>query len=325
MFRDLRPYICTYTDCEKGDQLYDSWKDWTTHERWAHTRVWRCAIHSSETHHSALSFKEHLQKDHSISSDLEHQQLSSLSAHLDETVTRDCPFCLCSIEDKDQLQNHIATHLQKIAIFALPRSTDIEDEPEEENTSNKANKFDQASQQMGSQEGVEDINNIDEFNEALTALALSSEIEDDPEEDDASNKANRFYQGSQQLGLQEGVEDIDKMASMINLASTFRDQERWDEAEKLEVQVWDMKKRVLGKEHSDTLDSMTNLALTYDRQGKIAEAKEMYQRALVGYEKVLGPEHISTLGTVHSLGEIYLHQGKMAEAEPMYQRALDLY
>ena len=84
--------------------MYDSWKDWTTHERWAHNRVWRCAIHPSETHHSALSFKEHLQKDHSISSsELDHEQLTSVSARLDEIVTRDCLFCLCSIEDKDQL------------------------------------------------------------------------------------------------------------------------------------------------------------------------------------------------------------------------------
>jgi hypothetical protein len=47
---------------------------------------------------------------------------------------------------------------------------------------------------------------------------------------------------------------------MANLASTYRNQGRWKEAEELFVQVMETSLRVLGQEHPDTLTSMNNLA-----------------------------------------------------------------
>jgi hypothetical protein len=40
---------------------------------------------------------------------------------------------------------------------------------------------------------------------------------------------------------------------MANLASTYWNQGRWTEAEKLDVQVMETRKTVLGPEHPDTL------------------------------------------------------------------------
>jgi len=50
---------------------------------------------------------------------------------------------------------------------------------------------------------------------------------------------------------------------MGNLAATYSNQGRWKEAEKLQVQVMQMCKKILGEEHPDTLTSMVNLAATY--------------------------------------------------------------
>ncbi|KAH8768413.1 hypothetical protein F5883DRAFT_366242, partial [Diaporthe sp. PMI_573] len=61
--------------------------------------------------------------------------------------------------------------------------------------------------------------------------------------------------------------------SMANLASTFWNRGRWKEAEELEVQVKDTRKRVLGEEHPSTLTSMANLASTYRNQGRWKEAE----------------------------------------------------
>jgi hypothetical protein len=47
---------------------------------------------------------------------------------------------------------------------------------------------------------------------------------------------------------------------MANLASTYRNQGRWKEAEELFVQVMETSLRVLVQEHPDTLTSMNNLA-----------------------------------------------------------------
>ena len=43
-----------------------------------------------------------------------------------------------------------------------------------------------------------------------------------------------------------GEEHPDTLTSMANLASTYRNQGRWKEAEELEVQVMETRKRVLG-------------------------------------------------------------------------------
>ncbi|KAL2016257.1 hypothetical protein VTK56DRAFT_4033 [Thermocarpiscus australiensis] len=47
---------------------------------------------------------------------------------------------------------------------------------------------------------------------------------------------------------------------MTNLASTYQNQGRWEEAEKLKVQVMETFKTKLGADHPDTLTSIANLA-----------------------------------------------------------------
>ena len=70
-------------------------------------------------------------------------------------------------------------------------------------------------------------------------------------------------------------EHPDTLTSMANLAVTYRNQGRWNEAEQLDIQVMDMRKKVLGAEHPDTLTSMANLAVTYRDQGRRNEAEQL--------------------------------------------------
>ena len=60
-----------------------------------------------------------------------------------------------------------------------------------------------------------------------------------------------------------GSEHPDILTSMDNMASTYHDQGRWAEAEKLFVPVMEVSNTVLGLEHPDTLTSIANLASTY--------------------------------------------------------------
>jgi hypothetical protein len=43
----------------------------------------------------------------------------------------------------------------------------------------------------------------------------------------------------------------------------------WDNAEQLDVQVVDMRKKLLGAEHPHTLDSIAFLSRTYKESGKV--------------------------------------------------------
>ena len=69
-----------------------------------------------------------------------------------------------------------------------------------------------------------------------------------------------------------GTEHPDTLTSMANLAATYRNQGRWKDAEQLEVQVMETRKRVLGVEHPATLTSMANLAFTLKAQDLMDEA-----------------------------------------------------
>jgi len=59
-----------------------------------------------------------------------------------------------------------------------------------------------------------------------------------------------------------GTDHPDTLASMANLASTYRNQGRWDAAEELFVQVIETRKTKLGADHPSTPISMGNLAFT---------------------------------------------------------------
>ena len=67
------------------------------------------------------------------------------------------------------------------------------------------------------------------------------------------------------------------LTSIANLATTFSNQGRWTEAEKLEVQVMETSKTVLRPEHPSTLTSMWNLSYTLKKLHRHAEALSLLQ------------------------------------------------
>ena len=99
IFRDLRPYICTYEDCREQDQQYDSLGDWIAHE--------------TLKHRGAPGQPGNGQT--SIATALPRAQHESVPNPADST--RECPFC--RIQGATPV--HVAAHLRRIASFALPR------------------------------------------------------------------------------------------------------------------------------------------------------------------------------------------------------------
>lgn len=71
--------------------------------------------------------------------------------------------------------------------------------------------------------------------------------------------------------------EFDPSNGMNNLASTYGNQGRWEEAEKLFVQVMEIRKTKLGADHPSTLMSMNSLAHTWQNMGKKSEAIDSMQ------------------------------------------------
>ncbi|KAN0072745.1 hypothetical protein V8E54_008859 [Elaphomyces granulatus] len=118
-------------------------------------------------------------------------------------------------------------------------------------------------------------------------------------------------------------DDEEMLASMMWMASAYRNQGRWTEAEKLEVQVMEAKNTVLGPEHPDTLTSMSHLASTYQSQGRWTEAEKLFVQVMETFKTVLGPEHPDTLTSMHNLALTYLNQGRWTEAEKLEVQVIE--
>ena len=75
------------------------------------------------------------------------------------------------------------------------------------------------------------------------------------------------------------------------------EQGRYAEAEKLQRETLDIRRRVLGPEHPDTLASVHNLAIVLYDEGRYTEAERLDRETLDIRRGVLGPEHPDTLAS----------------------------
>ena len=82
---------------------------------------------------------------------------------------------------------------------------------------------------------------------------------------------------------------------MANLASTYRNQGQWKEAEALQVVVMEKRKHLLGEEHPETLRSIRSLANTYRGQSQWKEAEALEVLVMDKIKPVLQEEHPDTL------------------------------
>jgi hypothetical protein len=121
---ELRPYLCTYDDCNTENEQYASRSEWLAHEQDVHSKpVWKCRDHLDVAVLSENEFKRHLVIDHP---DLKPVHIDMLSLHskLSSSDSRNhCPLCLLKVgelQDRTTLKDHIAEHLENIASSSLP-------------------------------------------------------------------------------------------------------------------------------------------------------------------------------------------------------------
>ncbi len=84
-----------------------------------------------------------------------------------------------------------------------------------------------------------------------------------------------------------GSDHPDTLTIMANLASTYRSQGRWDEAQKLEViDVMNAFRTKLGSDHPDTLTNISSLEATCGNEGKLLNEPEKLEFDVVNATKV---------------------------------------
>ena len=135
--------MCTYDQCPEPNVLYDSWEEWTRHEQWTHQqRIWRCLEHPQHEFVHLAAYEGHVRIYHAESV---HQMLSSELLKFQESVSqecdRPCPFCHGDFERPHDMQQHLAGHLEAIALLSLPNLDGIDNNSEAGKVeSNEANR-----------------------------------------------------------------------------------------------------------------------------------------------------------------------------------------
>ena len=104
--------------------------------------------------------------------------------------------------------------------------------------------------------------------------------------------------------------DEERLQLASKCGTTLLSDGRYEEAEELQVQVLQARKRVLTDENSDTLTSMANLASTYLHQGRWKEAEELQVQVMEARKRVLSDEHPNTLTSMANLALTYSNQGR---------------
>jgi tetratricopeptide (TPR) repeat protein len=96
------------------------------------------------------------------------------------------------------------------------------------------------------------------------------------------------------------------MNAIFFLAQIYSSGGKWNEAEKLCVQVLEQRRRLLGLDHPDTIIAVGELAVTYWRQGRHSEAEKLELEVLDRRRKTLGLEHLDTIMAIANLASTYL-------------------
>lgn len=143
---DLRAYVCTIDGCSSG--LFEDKDDWMRHEMDVHRRQWSCSTCGKKSFQSAQDLELHMCRKHDAGALPEAvltQVAAASSQPMSEISASECP--LCNQLDQDmrsemmrlgtgvppstaimvpakKFEDHLAEHLEQLALFAIPPAVD---------------------------------------------------------------------------------------------------------------------------------------------------------------------------------------------------------
>ena len=93
--------------------------------------------------------------------------------------------------------------------------------------------------------------------------------------------------------------EVDSNLKKIDLSILYSKVGDYHTALKLDYEVLEVRKRILGEEHPDTLDAMHNLVISYREMEDYQAALKLAEELLEARKRNLGEEHPDTLSTKH--------------------------
>jgi hypothetical protein len=125
VLKDLEPYVCTFPECERHDLLYGNRDEWYEHES-SHRQVYHCGERAHERFADEVLFRHHMVYYHklTIESTRNSSSLSIFLQPIHHSTTMRCHLCG---NTTSRLKSHLSHHLERIALFAIPKINEIEE------------------------------------------------------------------------------------------------------------------------------------------------------------------------------------------------------
>ena len=127
MYKDMRAYVCTDSNCFTPARLFKHRDEWFEHELQKHRKVWRCKDHCGETFVSGTAFAQHLSGKLDIPiTRIDEELIAELSSTAaDESTAFQCTLCRRSIVGAANLKSHLGSHLESIALAPMTSDEDV--------------------------------------------------------------------------------------------------------------------------------------------------------------------------------------------------------
>ncbi|KAL8365101.1 hypothetical protein RB595_004089 [Gaeumannomyces hyphopodioides] len=138
-YNDIRPYVCTLGGPECEDMMFPDRNSWFQHELAEHLSTFACALCSAKGFDSIAKFRNHVLTHGQLAEEQVNDLLAAGRGVQHEFNASQCPFCDewevtrtqrgSTSATGSQLKRHVATHLEQLALFSVPR--EVIGDPEE--------------------------------------------------------------------------------------------------------------------------------------------------------------------------------------------------
>ena len=133
-FADLKPYICTFADCEDELAQFPNRAAWAEHEFSQHrvTQSWSCP-ECPQAFNNVPRWQNHIQERHGLFFSDRNLNIAKDMAYKTEATRiedAECPLCRIVLSKRRRaFVKHLGRHMEEIALMALPRN--VEEDSEE--------------------------------------------------------------------------------------------------------------------------------------------------------------------------------------------------
>lgn len=138
-------------------------------------------------------------------------------------------------------------------------------------------------------------------------------------------KAEKLLKYLIEVGYDTPGAPADYLTIISGLAWTYLEQKRWTEAEKFQLHVFEVRKKIYGMDHPDTLLSMSNLAITYlNQNARLKESKKLSKDLVQRAALILDPDHPINLAIMYTLVGAISGLKEWQDAENLSREFIDL-